>query len=145
MKKIVKTAFLAALLLFPGHAWATGDLGCEINDGNLKFDYVTLVNRSMRLFLGGDVRFESAKAEIPAPLQKLDQGKLQLVHSWYDDREIRLMLYAEHQDDKVDFASIRLTIVAALDENDDYVGTYRLEVEGTRNVVVTGKTSCLVG
>ena len=145
MKKIVKSAFVAALLLFPGHAWATGDLGCEIGDKNVKFDYLTLINRGIGLFLGGDVRFETARQEVPPPLRKLDQAKLQLVHSWYDDKEIRLMLYAEHQDDKVDFASIRLTIVAPMDENSDYAGTYTLEVAGPTNVVITGKARCLVG
>jgi hypothetical protein len=144
MKKLVTFA-LAVFLLPPVQAWATGDLGCEVNDKNLKFDYRTLINRSMGLFLGGDVRFESSRPEIEAVLRKMDQEKLRLVHSWYDDKEIRLMLYAEHQDDKVDFASVRLTVVAPMDENDDYVGTYTLQVEGAKNVVITGKASCLVG
>lgn len=141
MKRTIAAAFAAAFMTFPVQAWATGDLGCEIDDANLKFDYATLVNRSMRLFLGGDVRFETARPEILPQLQKLDQGKLQLVHSWYDDKEIRLMLYAEYQDDKVDFASIRLTVVAPIDGE----GTYRLEVEGPRTLVITGEASCLVG
>jgi len=144
MKKLVTFA-LAVFLLPPVQAWATGDLGCEVNDKNLKFDYRTLINRGMGLFLGGDVRFESARPEIEAVLRKMDQEKLRLVHSWYDDKEIRLMLYAEHQDDKVDFASVRLTVIAPMDENDDYVGTYTLQVEGAKNVVITGKASCLVG
>lgn len=141
MKRTIAAAFAAAFMTFPVQAWATGDLGCEINDANLKFDYATLINRGMRLFLGGDVRFETARPEILPQLQKLDQRKLQLVHSWYDDKEIRLMLYAEYQDDKVDFASIRLTVVAPIDGG----GTYRLEVEGPRPLVITGEASCLVG
>jgi hypothetical protein len=136
---------VAACLFVPAQAWATGDLGFEIDDANLKFDYLTLINRGMRLFLGGDVRFESSRQEIGPHLRKLDREKLRLIHSWYDDREIRLMFYAEHQDDKVEFAAVRLTIVAPADANDDYVGTYILEVEGPKNVVITGKASCLVG
>lgn len=145
MRKFIRPALAAALLLFPVQAWATGDLGCEIDDENLKFDYSTLINRGMRLFLGGDVRFESAHPEILPELRKMDQKKLHLMHSWYDDHEIRLMLYAEHQDDKVDFAAIRLTVIAPVNENDDYVGTYTLEVEGSKKVVISGQASCLVG
>lgn len=145
MRKIFKAAFAALCLLVPVQAWATGDLGCEISDDNLKFDFNTLINRGTGLFLGGETRFETARPEVPSELRKLDQTRLHLVHSWYEGDEIRLLFYAEHQDDKVDFASVKLTIITAADANDDFVGSYVLTVDGPKSVVLRGKTGCLVG
>jgi hypothetical protein len=139
-------AMLAAMFLaLPMQAWATGDLGCEIRDRNLAFDFNTLINRGTGLFLGGETRFETARPEVFQALRKLDQTRLQLVHSWYVGDEIRLLFYAEHQDDQVDFASVSLTILTATDANDDYVGTYTLTVDGPQPLVLEGKASCLVG
>lgn len=145
MRKIIKAALASAFLLLPVPAWATGDLGCEIDDRNLKFDFMTLMNRGSGLFLGGTTRFETARPELPPELRKLDETRLRLVHSWYEGDEIRLLFYAEHQDEKIDFASVTLTIMTATDANDDYVGSYTLTVGGPRPVVLQGKTSCLVG
>ena len=145
MKTFVKTMLAAAFLILPVQAWATGDLGCEIKDQNLTFDFNTLINRGTGLFLGGETRFEAARPEVQQQLRKLDQTKLQLVHSWYEGNEIRLLFYAEHQDDQVDFASVTLTVLTATDANDDYVGTYTLTVNGPQPIVLKGKTSCLVG
>lgn len=145
MKTFVKTLLVAAFLTLPVQAWATGDLGCEIKDQNLTFDFNTLINRGTGLFLGGETRFETARPEVQQQLRKLDQTKLQLVHSWYEGNEIRLLFYAEHQDDQVDFASVTLTVLTATNANDDYVGTYTLTVNGSQPIVLKGKTSCLVG
>jgi len=145
MKSFVKMVLAGAFLALPIEAWATGDLGCEIKDDNLAFDFNTLINRGSGLFLGGDTRFETARPEVVQALRKLDQNKLQLVHSWYEGSEIRLHFYAEHQDDVVDFASVKLTILTATDANDDFVGTYTLTIDGPKAVVLQGKTSCLVG
>lgn len=146
----IMTSFARAILaivLFaaPMEARATGDLGCEIDDQNLKFDFTTLINRGTGLFLGGESRFETARAEVAEPLRKLDQSKLQLIHSWYEGDEIRLLFYAEHQDDEVDFASVRLTIVTATDPNDDYVGSYTLTIDGAQHAGLKGKAGCVVG
>lgn len=145
MRRSFKAAIAAICLFLPAPAWATGDLGCEISDGNLKFDFNTLINRGTGRFLGGETRFETARPEVLPELRKLDQTKLHLVHSWFEGDEIRLLFYAEHQDDKVDFASVRLTIMTETDANDDFLGSYTLTVEGPRQVVLQGKTSCLVG
>lgn len=144
MRKSFKAA-LAAFLFFPVHAWATGDLGCEISDENLKFDFNTLINRGTGLFLDGATHFETARLEVPPELRKLDQAKFQLIHSWYEGDEIRLLFYAEHQDNKVDFASVKLTLLAKTDANDDFVGSYVLSVDGSKPVVLHGKTNCIVG
>lgn len=145
MRKSFKAALAAAYLFLPLQAWATGDLGCEISDENLKLDFNTLINRGTGLFLGGTTHFETARPEVPPELRKLDQTKLQLIHSWYEGDEIRLLLYAEHQDDKVDFASVKLTILTKTDANDDFVGSYLLSVDGSKPVMLQGKASCLVG
>jgi hypothetical protein len=145
MKTVAKTLLAAAFLSMPIQAWATGDLGCEIKDDNLVFDFNTLINRGTGLFLGGETRFETARPEVIQALRKLDQNKLQLIHSWYEGNEIRLLFYAEHQDNQVDFASVRLTVLTAADANDDFVGAYTLTVDGPQPVVLQGKTSCLVG
>jgi hypothetical protein len=145
MKTFAKTLLAAAFLAMPFEAWATGDLGCEIKDETLAFDFNTPINRGTGLFLGGETRFETTRPEVVEALRKLDQNKLQLIHSWYEGNEIRLLFYAEHQDDQVDFASVRLTVLTAANANDDFVGTYTLTVDGPQPVVLQGKTSCLVG
>jgi hypothetical protein len=145
MKTLIKTMLAAAFLALPLEAWATGDLGCEIRDRNIRFDFNTLINRGTGLFLGGETRFQTERLEVVPALRKLDQTRLQLVHSWYEGSEIRLFFYAEHQDDQVEFASIRLTILTTTDANDDFVGTYTLAVDGPQPIVLRGKTSCLVG
>ncbi|MBX9454912.1 MAG: hypothetical protein KL863_02140 [Rhizobium sp.] len=145
MKTLASMALAALLFAAPLDARATGDLGCEIADQNLKFDFTTLINRGTGLFLGGDARFETARPEVAEPLRKLDHSRLQLVHSWYEGNEIRLLFYAEHQDDKIDFASIRLTIITSTNANDDFVGSYTFTIDGAQQVVLKGKTSCLVG
>lgn len=145
MKTVAKTLLAAAFLSMPIQAWATGDLDCEIKDDNLVFDFNTLINRGTGLFLGGETRFETVRPEVVKALRKLDQNKLQLVHSWYEGSEIRLLFYAEHQDDHVDFASVRLAVLAAADANDDFVGKYTLTIDGPQAAVLQGKTSCMVG
>lgn len=145
MKTFIATMLAATFLTLPVQAWATGDLGCEIRDGNLIFDFNTHIKRGTGLFLGGETRFETARPEVLQQLRELDQTKLQLVHSWYEGNEIRLLFYAEHQDEQVDFASVKLTVLTATDANDDYVGTYTLTVNGPQPIVLHGKTSCLVG
>ncbi|MFN0192504.1 MAG: hypothetical protein ACKVP5_11110 [Aestuariivirga sp.] len=142
---------LAALNASP--AYATGGLGCTIDDANLTLNVDTAVSRGMGgVFLNLKAEAVIKAKEAPEPLRKLTLDSA-LVHHWYTNREIKLAFYKETETGE--HASVDITIETTMpegaDEDAEYVGTYELSIfaaganSDSTSTVLNGKASCSAG
>jgi hypothetical protein len=152
MKQNVFAACVLTLAtLTPSPAFATGSLGCEVDDANLRFSANSPVGRGM----GGPIINMQASVEIklkdvPADLAKVDLSK-SLVHSWLDSGDVRLHFYSERSSDKPHgYVELVIKTVVAGDEG-TADGDYSLTVfeaepaagkTESLSLMATGKISC---
>src|SRR5215207_8605684 len=84
---------LAAVIAGVAPAAATGGLGCEAEDANLKFDVDTGVTRGMGgPFLNFHAALDIAMAGVPDDLRKLALDDA-MTHSWLDGKEVKLQFH----------------------------------------------------
>ncbi len=108
-------------------AQASGGLWCTIDDANVKMTVESGVTRGM----GGPIFNFKASAELLVKDVAPDFAKLtldgNLVHSWIDRDETRLLLYTERQGD-APFGSIEITIETMGDREEavDIKGKYEV-------------------
>jgi hypothetical protein len=115
-----------ALTAAGGPARASGGLWCTIDDADLKMTIESGVTRGM----GGPFFNFRASAEVLAKNVAPDFAKLtldgNLVHSWIDRDETRLLLYTERHGDKP-FGSMEITIETMGDRDEgDIPGKYEV-------------------
>lgn len=144
--------FAATILVSPSMAWATGGLGCGIDDNNVKFDFESLFSYSD---IGGlfQIRgeMEVKDKRVYETLKKLTLNDTDLKQQWFRGNDLKLMIYRETEGDGVPFASIKLIIEATKPPEEDfgYEGKYQLTVEpaGSDNEAFTveGKVGCSAG
>ncbi len=132
-------------------AQASGGLWCTIDDANVKMDIESGVTRGM----GGPIFNFRASAELLVKDVAPDFAKLtldgNLVHSWIDRDETRLLLYTERQGD-APFGSIEITIETMGDREEavDIKGKYevsyfeaeRQKGEADGFIRLTGDVTC---
>jgi hypothetical protein len=137
----------------PASAFATGNLDCTIDDGNLGFTYEALFSYSgSSPLLQAHASFESRHPQTSASLMKLDEKSLPRIQQWVDGKDLRLQFYAE-TGEGAPFAAVKLTIETTVGEDgNSYSGIYRLEitpevVAGRESEVIKleGPASCSAG
>ena len=140
-------------MVFTSHALATGGFSCTIDDKNLKLDASSALGSGM----GSPIMNLRADAEIklkatPSDLVKLELSK-NLVHSWMETPDLRLLFYTEREGDKPHgYVEIVITAKYVGDEG-EAKGKYRLTVFYTEPpadksegayLKATGKVECFV-
>jgi hypothetical protein len=144
----------AAIFCLPASAFATGNLGCTIEDKNLDLDFEAIYSYSDigGLFqLRGTLDAKSPK--VYKSLRKFEIKDDDLRQQWFRGEDLKLMLYRETVADGEPHASVKLIIEAKRPSEDDmgYDGTYALTIEPavtgseSQSVTVKGKVSCGAG
>ena len=131
-------------------AEASGGMWCTIDDANLKMTIESGVTHGM----GGPLFNFKASAEVLMKDVAPDFAKLMLdgnlVHSWIDKDETRLLLYTERQGDKP-FGSIEIIIETMGDRDEgDIPGKYEVSYfeaelqkgEADGYIRLTGDVTC---
>ena len=119
---------VCSLALLTSHASATGGFSCTIDDRNLKLDVSSALGSGM----GAPIINLAAAAEVklkgtPSDLVKLELSK-NLVHSWMESPDLRLLFYTEREGDKPHgYVEIVITAKYKGDEG-EAKGKYRLTV-----------------
>jgi hypothetical protein len=150
---LLPPTFLAASWLALVPAYATGSLGCDVNDASLAFSANSAVGRGM----GGPIINLTAAVDIklkdtPADLAKIDLSK-GLVHSWLEAPDVRLHFYSEREGEKP-HGYVELVIKTVVkDDEGTAEGDYALTVFYTETPAgktdattlnATGKITCFV-
>jgi hypothetical protein len=123
-------ALALAIGCTPASAFATGNLDCTIDDGNLGFTYEALFSYSgSSPILQAHASFQSRHPETSPHLKQLDESSLPRIQQWFEGKDLRLQFYAETEGVDVPFAAVKLTIETTVGEDgNSYSGTYRLEI-----------------
>lgn len=118
---------LAAVIAASVPAAASGGLGCEAEDANLRFSIDTAVSRGMGgAFFNLRASLDIAVEGVPDDLRKLTLDDA-LTHSWLDGDEVKLQFYVEREEG--DFASVDFTVeTRAAGEDGEHRGDYALTV-----------------
>ena len=145
---LIVSAAMTIVAASPAHA--SGGLWCTIDDANVKMTIESGVTRG----LGGPFFNFRASAELLVKDVAPDFAKLtldsNLVHSWIDGDETRLLLYTERQGN-APFGSVEITIETVGDrEEGDLPGKYEVsyfEVERQKGesdgyIRLKGDVSC---
>ena len=138
---------LVAVIAGVTPAAATGGLGCEADDANVKFDVDSGVTRGMGgPFLNFRASLDVVVAGVPDDLRKLTLDDA-MTHSWLDGEEVKLQFYVERQEG--DFASLDFVVETTMVEEGEYRGDYVLTVfaqfppaTDSEARSVTGKVVC---
>jgi hypothetical protein len=147
MRAIICTT---ALVLSAGTAFATGGIWCSADDAAVKFQLDAGVTTGM----GGPTFNFRCDLEIlgrPAGdgLRKAVFEDSNLTQYWLDDKELRLLVYREHEVANT-YSSVELTILTKASDEGVYDGQYTLAVydgatdvdKDGKPVELTGKVSC---
>ena len=143
----------ATLLLSAGSVSASGGIWCSAEDAAVKFQVEAGVTRGMggpTFNFRGDL--EILGRPVGDDMHKTVFEDSNLTQYWLDDKELRLLVYHEH-DVANTYSSVELTILTeAVEEGDEgaYDGRYSLAIyEGTADTggdgtppALTGKVSC---
>jgi hypothetical protein len=144
----------AMLLASPAPAFATGGLGCTIDDKNLKLDFEAVFSYSD---IGGlfqvSGELQPLDGRTYTTLRKIELSGADLKQQWFRDRMLKLMLYRETEGDGVPFAAVKLIIEATQPDGEEfaYTGKYRLTVEPASDAsesqafTVDGTVACSAG
>ncbi|AZN97534.1 hypothetical protein EJ066_09675 [Mesorhizobium sp. M9A.F.Ca.ET.002.03.1.2] len=150
----MRTIFcVTTLLLSAGSAFATGGIWCSAEDAAVKFQVEAGVTRGMggpTFNFRGDL--EVLGRPIGDDLRKTVFEDSNLTQYWLDDKELRLLVYREHEVANT-YSSVELTILTEAGEESEegaYDGRYSLAIyEGAADTgddgtpaALTGKVSC---
>lgn len=147
----MRTIFCATtLLLTAGSAFATGGIWCSAEDAAVTFRVEAGVTRGMggpTFNFRGDL--EILGRPIGDDLRKTVFDGSNLTQYWLDGKELRLLVYREHEVANT-YSSVELTIMTKASEEGTYDGHYSLAIyEGTADTggdgmpaALTGKVSC---
>ncbi|RVB76847.1 MAG: hypothetical protein E5Y88_12000 [Mesorhizobium sp.] len=147
----MRTIFcVTTLLLSAGTAFATGGIWCSAEDAAVKFEVEAGVTRGMG---GPTFNFRGDLEILGRPvgdgLRKSVFEDSNLTQYWLDGKELRLLVYREHEVANT-YSSVELTILTKASEEGVYDGRYSLAIyDGTaaadkddKPVELTGKVSC---
>lgn len=147
----MRTIFcVTTLLLSAGTAFATGGIWCSAEDAAVKFEVEAGVTRGMgrpTFNFRGDL--EILGRPVDDGLRKTVFEDSNLTQYWLDGKELRLLVYREHEVANT-YSSVELTILTKASEEGVYDGRYSLAIyDGTaaadkdgKPVELTGKVSC---
>ncbi|RWN25863.1 hypothetical protein [Mesorhizobium sp.] len=147
----MRTIFcVTTLLLSAGTAFATGGIWCSAEDAAVKFEVEAGVTRGMggpTFNFRGDL--EIFGRPVDDGLRKSVFEDSNLTQYWLDGKELRLLVYREHEVANT-YSSVELTILTKVSEEGVYDGRYSLAIyDGTaaadkdgKPVELTGKVSC---
>lgn len=147
----MRTIFcVTTLLLSAGTAFATGGIWCSAEDAAVKFEVEAGVTRGMggpTFNFRGDL--EILGRPVGDDLRKSVFEDSNLTQYWLDGKELRLLVYREHEVANT-YSSVELTILTKASEEGVYDGRYSLAIyDGTaaadkddKPVELTGKVSC---
>ncbi|MET2829379.1 hypothetical protein ABVQ20_20630 [Mesorhizobium shangrilense] len=145
----MRTIICATMLLLSANAaFASGGIWCSADDAAVKFQLDAGVTNGL-----GNPTFnfrgslEILGRPIGDDLRKTVFENSNLTQYWLDDRELRLLVYHEHEASKM-FSSVELTILTKATEEGVYDGQYTLTVYDStadtdrKSVDFSGKVSC---
>ncbi|UVC09657.1 hypothetical protein IHQ71_03280 [Rhizobium sp. TH2] len=144
----------AIIACTPATAFATGGLGCSIDDGNVNLTFESIFSYSD---IGGlfQIRgeLESKDKRTEKTLRKFTLDGSELKQQWFRGNDLKLMIYRETEGDGVPFASVKLIIEANKppEEEFEYSGKYALTIEPategseSKAFTVEGKITCSAG
>lgn len=144
----MRSIICAAMLLPSSAAFASGGVWCSADDAAVKFQLDAGVTNGL-----GNPTFnfrgslEILGRSIGDDLRKTVFENSNLTQYWLDDRELRLLVYHEHEVSKM-FNSVELTILTKATEEGVYDGQYTLTVYDStadadhKSADFTGKVSC---
>jgi hypothetical protein len=143
----MRTIFcVTALLLSADSAFATGGIWCSAEDAAVKFQVEAGVTRGMggpTFNFRGDV--EILGRPVGDDLRKTVFEDSNLTQYWLDGKELRLLVYREHEVANT-YSSVELTIVTKASEEGTYDGRYSLAMyEGTADTGGDGMPAALIG
>jgi hypothetical protein len=143
--KIIATfalCFSLAMAAFP--ALASGGVMCDAEDGSIKFDFSAGQSRDgAGDWFGLQGSVVSKVGKLPAGLAKFDIKRENLTEHWADRETIRLQI-EQLGGEEVDYANVRLTIIATALEELTYKGPYLLRIHQADGTDITrdGSVSC---
>lgn len=145
----MRTIICAVMLVLSSTAaFASGGIWCSADDAAVKFQLdagVTNGLGSPTFNFRGDL--EILGRPVGDDLRKTVFENSDLTQYWLDDRDLRLLVYREHEVSKM-FNSVELTILTKAKEEGVYDGQYTLAVYDNaadadhKSVDLTGKVSC---
>jgi hypothetical protein len=125
-------------------ALASGGLWCKTEDDNVKFDFSAGQSRDgAGGWFGLQGSVVSKIEELPPELARFDIKDGNLTQRWADRDSIRLEIES-HGDERQNYASVRLTVIATALEELTYKGPYLLRIhlpDGT-DVTRDGAVEC---
>ena len=141
---------MAALLSSAGAASATGGIWCNVDDAAVKFEVAAGVTTGMggpTFNFRGDLEIKSRP--VSDGFRKTVFEDSNLTQYWLDDKELRLLVYREHEQAN-SYGSVELTILTKASDEGVYDGRYTLAVydvvadvaKDGKPVETTGKVSC---
>ncbi|AZO64871.1 MULTISPECIES: hypothetical protein [unclassified Mesorhizobium] len=148
----MRTIFcVTTLLLSAGAASASGGIWCSVDDNAaVKFEVEAGVTRGMggpTFNFRGDL--EILGRPVGDDLRKTMFEDSNLTQYWLDGKELRLLVYREHEVANT-YSSVELTILTKASEEGVYDGRYSLAIydgaaaadKDGKPVELTGKVSC---
>lgn len=114
------------------HAFATGNLGCEIDDATLSLNIESVIATGVgepMVNLRGEITLKDQS--ISLGLRHAEFDRTHLTQYWLEGKDLRLRLYQDI-DAKPIYGSMELVIMTeATDEEQSFAGRYRLTVFDT--------------
>ncbi|MER9965337.1 hypothetical protein [Mesorhizobium sp. M0060] len=136
----------ATLLLSAGTALASGGIWCSVEDKAVKFQVDAGVITGMggpTFNFRGDV--EILDRPVGDDLRKTLFEDSNLTQYWLDNKELRLLVYREHEVANT-YSYVKLAILTKASDEGVYDGRYLLEVyDGTTDADRDGKPAELTG
>lgn len=143
----MRTIFcVTTLLLSAGTAFATGGIWCSAEDAAVKFEVEAGVTRGMggpTFNFRGDL--EILGRPVGDDLRKTVFEDSNLTQYWLDGKELRLLVYREHEVANT-YGSVELTILTKASEEGVYDGRYSVAIYGgTADADKDGEPAALTG
>jgi len=144
--KCLLTALTLGLVpvIAPSVAFASGGVWCKADDANLAFDFSAGQSRDgAGWWFGIEGSVISKVDKLPADLARFTITNETVTQRWVDRDSVRLQI-EKTGDERQNFASVRLTVIAVALEELTYKGPYLLRIvlpDGT-DITRDGSVEC---
>ncbi|MCB1445702.1 MAG: hypothetical protein KDJ87_07850 [Rhizobiaceae bacterium] len=154
MRRRLAAIAFPVLAAMPATAFATGGVGCAIDDGNLQLDFDAAFSYSD---IGGVFQargiLDSRMSGTYETLKKMQITDADIRQQWFRGDDLKLMIYRETEGDGVPHAFVKLIVETTKPPEEDfaYGGSYVLTIQPAvvrgdeEAVTVEGKVTCSAG